>query len=277
MRKLLIMAIACSAWQASAGERVLAVGGAVTEIVYALGAEDDLVARDTTSTFPAEAEDLPDVGYMRALSPEGVLSVSPDLILAVEGAGPPETLDVLKSADIDLVTVPDGYDSQAVMEKVRVVGEALGREDAAKSLAQTIQSEFSEAEEKAAEKAGDAPKRVMFVLSTQGGRIMASGYGTAADAMIDLAGGENALSAFEGYKPLSDEAVIAAAPDAILVMDRGGAHGQSNAELLALPAIAATPAGRSGTVIRMSGLYLLGFGPRTASAVSDLSDHLYGS
>ena len=74
--------------------RVVSIGGAVTEIVYALGEEARLVARDTTSNYPPEATALPDVGYIRRLSPEGVMSVRPDLILSEEGAGPPEALKV---------------------------------------------------------------------------------------------------------------------------------------------------------------------------------------
>ena len=81
-----------------AADRVLSVGGSVTEIVYALGEGDRLVARDSTSSFPDSAVKLPDVGYMRALAPEGVLSVNPDLIIAEEGSGPQETIDVLREA-----------------------------------------------------------------------------------------------------------------------------------------------------------------------------------
>ena len=106
---------------------------------------------------------------------------------------------------------------------------------------------------------------------------MASGQNTAASAMIEMAGAQNAATGFEGYKPMTDEAVISAAPDAILMMDRGGDHNSTVAELVALPAVALTPAGQKRAVIRMDGLYLLGFGPRTADAVSDLFAALYGS
>jgi iron complex transport system substrate-binding protein len=104
---------------------------------------------------------------------------------------------------------------------------------------------------------------------------MASGTGTAADGIIRLAGAVNAIDGFRGYKQLSDEAVLAARPDAILMMSGGAPGGASDQEVLAQPAVAATPAGASKTLIRMDGLYLLGFGPRTASAVRDLSTKLY--
>ncbi len=253
---------------------VVSIGGSVTEIVYALGQENRLVARDTTSTWPEEVNTLPDVGYMRALSPEGVLSVSPALILSEEGAGPPETISVLEAASVPFVTVPEVYSSEGISEKIRLVGEALDVRDEADVLAAQVEREL-EAAQATASGVSD-PKRVLFILSTQGGRIMAAGEGSAADAIIRMSGAVNAMSGFEGYKPVSDEAVSAAAPDAILMMDRTGDHAIEDADLLAMPALRNTPAANHGQVIRMNGLLLLGFGPRTALAVTELNSRLYG-
>ncbi|MEM6826296.1 MAG: ABC transporter substrate-binding protein, partial [Pseudomonadota bacterium] len=192
-----------------AQDRILSLGGSVTEIVYALGESERLIARDTTSSFPPEVEELPDVGYLRALSPEGVLSVEPDLVIAEDDAGPPEAIDVLTSASIPFVTVPDGYDPAAVRAKILAVADALGVPQKGVTLADKIEQDLTAA---VSEANGDG-KRVMFILSMQGGRILASGTDTAADGIIRLAGGENAITAYEGYKPLTDEAAIAARPD----------------------------------------------------------------
>lgn len=262
--------------QADETQGIVSIGGSITEIIYAIGKGDQLIARDTTSSFPAEANDLPDVGYMRALSPEGVLSVSPGLIVSEDGAGPPETIDVLKAADIPLVMITDEFSRAGIVAKIRAVGEAVGATDEAEALAIEIDTKLQSAEETATARAGEAPKRVLFILSTQGGRIMASGRNTAADSIISMAGAVNAISEFEGYKQLSDEAISVAAPDVILMMDRGGDHGADNSELLSMPAIVTTPAAETESVVRMNGLYLLGFGPRTADAVLELSAALYG-
>jgi iron complex transport system substrate-binding protein len=255
--------------------RVLAIGGSVTEIVYALGEGHRLLARDSTSTHPPEATELPDVGYMRSLSAEGVLSVSPELIISEDGAGPPEVLELLKAASVDWVTVPDTYSAEGILAKIDVVGAALGVPEKAASLSAEVGEALATAQSQSA--AHDGPsKRVLFILSTQGGRILASGSNTAADGIIRLAGGINAVHGFEGYKPLTDEAVNEAAPDVILMMDRGGDHAIADAELLAMPAISTTPAAETRSVIRMDGLYLLGFGPRTAEAAANLNAQLYG-
>lgn len=254
--------------------RIASIGGAVTEIVYALGEEDKLVARDSTSLYPEAALKLPDVGYMRALSPEGVLSVNPTGLLVVEGSGPRETIDVLKKASLPFITVPETYDHAGILEKIRVVGKAFGAEQKAAELSAQVDADLSAAEKLTA--GIPEKKRVLFILSLQGGKIMAAGSHTAASAVIDLAGAVNAVEGYSGYKQLSDEAAILAKPDIILMMNRGDAAGVSEADVFVHPAIAPTPAGQAKKLIRMDGGYLLGFGPRTAGAIRELATALYG-
>lgn len=263
--------------QAQEPSRIVSIGGAVTEIVYALEQEDRLVARDTTSNFPAKAAALPNVGYARALSPEGVLSVDPDLILASEGSGPPETLTVLKQAGVAYVEVPEIYSAAGVIAKIETIAKALDQQQAGQALVAQVSADLEAAETLARETAGDNPKRVLFVLSTQAGRITASGTGTGADGIITMAGAVNAISEFEGYKQLTDEAIAAAAPDVILAMDRGGDHGLTKDTIQSLPALMLTPAAQNGQLVRMDGALLLQFGPRAARAVKDLSQAIYGA
>lgn len=255
--------------------RLVSIGGSLTEIIYALGQEGTLIARDQTALFPEAALALPDVGYMRQLAPEGVLSVSPTALLVIDGSGPPESLEVLSHAGVEYQTVPESYSADGVIVKIRAVGEALGATDAAETLATETEAQFAALEERT--KAVTAPKRVLFVLSVEGGKIQASGTGTAADGMIALSGGVNAIDEYQGYKALTEEAIIDAAPDVILMMDRGGDHSATDAELLGNPAIALTDAGKNKAIYRLDGAYLLGFGPRTAAAAGDVFDVLYGA
>ena len=271
------LALLVLALPAAAQDRVLTIGGSVTEIAFALGQGDRLVARDTTSSYPPEAQALPDVGYMRALSPEGVLSVSPDLILAEDGAGPPETIAVLERAGIPFEILPEGYDAGTLAAKIDAVAKALGVPDAAAPVIADMDADLARLAQ--VNQAIDTPRRVMFILSAQGGRIMAAGQDSGADAIIRLAGAENAVQGFSGYKPLTDEAISAADPEVIVMMNRGEAssdHDAPDAQLLAMPAISTTTAARDRAVIRMDGLYLLGFGPRTGRAALDLHHAIYG-
>ncbi len=254
--------------------RVIAIGGSVTEIVYALGQQDRLVGRDRTSVYPPEATVLPDVGYMRALSPEGVLSVEPDLILAVDGAGPPDAIAVLEEAGVQFVSISNEFTRDGVAEKIRAVGAALGVEGAANALAEQTVNKIDDAHSMALGASGDV--RVLFVLSAQDNRILVGGADTQADSIIRLAGGVNAAADVPGFKPITPEALAAASPDVILMMDRSDDHPMGAGDLFSLPALKLTPAGRNENLIRMQGAYLLGFGPRTAEAIADLSAALQG-
>lgn len=269
-------AIADEATVFADSSRVVSIGGSLTEIVYALGEENKLVARDSTSVYPQAAFQLPDVGYMRQLSPEGVLSVNPTGILALHGSGPRESVEVLKKASVPYVEIPDEFTHEGILAKVRLVGKALGVADKAEKLAEQVDADLKAAEKLTA----DVPKRrrILFILSLQGGKIMASGTKTAANGIVGLAGAVNAIDGFEGYKQLTDESVITAEPDVILMMSRtnSGTHGSVEDELFAHPAIAATPAGKDRKLIRMDGSFLLGFGPRTADAVKELAQAFYG-
>ena len=255
--------------------RVITLGGSVTEIAVALGAEGRLVARDTTSNWPESVGALPDVGYIRALSPENVLALDPDLIVAEGDAGPPEAVDVLKAAGIPFVLVPEATDPAGIVAKVEAVGQALSLPAEGDALAAELQGKLDAAEARAS--TVTAPKRVLFVLSLQGGGVMAGGEGTEAEGIIRLAGGVNAATGFQGYKPMTDEAVLAAQPDAILMMDRESDLSIADADVLAQPALSQTPAAQSATLIRMDGMLLLGFGPRTPEAADRLYAALYGN
>jgi iron complex transport system substrate-binding protein len=216
---------------------------------------------------------LPDVGYIRALSPENILALDPTLIVAEGDAGPPEAVEVLKAAGIPFVLVPEATDPGGVVEKIQAVAAALGLPGGA--LSADVQAGLDAAAAKAAAVA--SPKRVLFILSLQGGGVMAGGEGTEAEGIIRLAGGINAATGFRGYKPMTDEAVLAAQPEVILMMDREGELSISDADVLAHPALSQTPAARAGAVLRMDGMLLLGFGPRTPEAAQALHAALYGS
>lgn len=273
IRALALLSLMASPALADPAHRVLTLGGSVTEIAVALGAQDRLIARDTTSTYPPEVTALPDVGYFRALSPEGVLALAPDLILSEDGAGPPEALDVLQAAGIPFITAGPDTSPEGLIAKIETVAQALDLPEEGKALAARTAEGLAKAKARAASVTN--PRRVLFILSLQGGRIMAGGEGSSAESIIQLAGGRNAGTGFQGYKQITDEAVIAAAPDVILMMDREGDLAIADDDVLNHPALSQTPAARNGAIVRMDGLLLLGFGPRTPQAAADLHALLY--
>ncbi len=256
--------------------RIVSVGGAVTEILYALGREKSIVAVDSTSQYPAQAlAEKKNVGYLRQLSPEGVLGLAPSLILAIEGAGPKETLAVLGSARVPMVLVPDPFSGDGILGKIDLIARATGAEAQGRCLREAVRSDLG-ALAALRSKAGK-PRRVMFILSFMNGRAMVAGRNTAADGIIRLAGGVNVIGEYEGYKPVSDEAVVAARPEFVLTMKRSSTDSLTADEVFSHPGFATSPAAADKAFAAMDGLYLLGFGPRTAHAARDLALILYPS
>ncbi|KYG23810.1 hemin ABC transporter substrate-binding protein [Bradyrhizobium sp. AT1] len=253
--------------------RTVSIGGAITEILYALGLENRLVGVDTTSLYPAAAlHDKPNVGYMRQISAEGVLGLNPTLILAIQGSGPRETMEILETAKIPLVLVPETFTEDGLIEKIKLVGHAMGVDARAECLSAAVGADLAQLQTLRAKVA--KPMRVMFVMSLQNGRAMVAGRKTAADEIIQLAGAANAVDDFDGYKIIGDEAIAAARPDVALSIERGKDSLQADA-IYAHPGFALTPVAANKSFITMDGLYLLGFGPRTAAAARDLSVRLY--
>lgn len=253
--------------EADKPRRIVSIGGDVTETLFALGLGNEIVAVDTTSQHPpAEIKLKKSVGYMRALSTEGVLSVEPTLIIASGTAGPPEVVAALKASSVPFVEIETSDSADGVTAKVRRIAEAVGKKEAGEALATRIGAEFATLAQ-ARSRIG-APAKALFVLSVQGGRALVAGAGTSADAMFQLAGAENAALGLEGFKPISAEAVISAAPEFIVVMGRdGSAPARDIAET---QGFATTPAVQHGRVIEFDGSYLLQFGPRAAQAATDL-------
>ena len=253
--------------------RIVSIGGAITEILYALGFEERLAGVDATSLYPAAAlRDKPNVGYMRQLSAEGVLGLNPSLVLAVQGSGPKETMDVLEAAKVPLVLVPETFSEQGLLDKIRLVGHAMDADKRAECLTTAVTNDLAQLRELRSKVT--RPVRVMFVMSLLNGRAMAAGQKTAANEIIALAGGVNAIDSYDGYKIVNDEAIVAAKPDVVLSIQRG--KDSVEAETVYLhPAFALTPVAANKGFVSMEGLYLLGFGPRTAAAARDLSLKLY--
>lgn len=279
LKRLAFLALACLCalsrpLQAGEPRRIVSLGGDVTEIVFALGAEDRLVGRDTTSTYPPKAESLPDAGYVRALSAEGILGLAPDAVLASAGAGPAEQMEALRASGIPVVTVPEGHNGAAVVAKIETVGAFLGRKAEAEALARKVRSDL-DAAVAAADRPDSDRRRVLFILSMAGGKIVAAGEGSSAESILRMAGARNAVSGFRGFKAITAEAILAAKPDVILLMDRAN-HAAALDEIRTHAALRTTPAVLNDRIIRMDGLTLLGFGPRTADAVRTLSRTLYG-
>jgi iron complex transport system substrate-binding protein len=265
MKKLLVLiaALPLTAF-AAAQEKIVALGGDVTEIVYALGAQSSLVARDSTSLWPSEVKSLPDVGYLRQLNAEGILAMRPTLVLASSQAQPSLALRQVEQSEVRVVTVPGSNDLSVIDEKVRVVAQATHREAEGEALRKDLHQQL------AALPSSPLNKRVLFILNHGGMNAMAAGQQTGADAAIRAAGLQNAMQGFARYQPLSQEGVIASRPDLIVISQDGVKALGGEANLWKLPGLAQTPAGRNKQLLVIDDMALLGFSVRTPQAIQQL-------
>ncbi len=268
-------AAAAAAFPANAQQppRIVSVGSSITEIVYALGAEKLLVGVDTTSLYPEAARKLPQVGYMRALSAEGVLSLKPTLIIATTAAGPAGALDQLKATGIEVMILPDKYDYDSVVTKIAAIGKVIGKMAEADALIARGQESMKTLTAKLA--TVNSHPRVLFLLSMTGGAPQAAGRDTAAAGIIKLAGGINAVDGYSGYRPLTPESVIASKADFVLVTQQTVQAMGGKQAILDQPSLNRTPAGKAGRIIEFDTLLLLGFGPRTPEAATELAMALH--
>ena len=274
LKKLLISTCAVLWMQplAASPERIVTADGSLTEIIYALQAEDTLVGVDTTSNYPENATQLPQIGYKRSISVEGVLSLNPDLLLTTEESGPPKSINQLKQTGLKVKQFSAEPTVEAVQAKITGIAELLGKADKGEILWNDVQSKIEAA--KAKTKQVKQPVRVLFVLGMNEKSPIVPGHNTHAESMIKLAGGINAIEGLEGYKPITPEAVAVANPDIILMMARKE-HSIPADKLFSQPGFMLTKAAKTQGLISMEGMYLLGFGPRIGDAIHELSEKFY--
>jgi len=253
--------------------RIVTLGGTITEIAFALGAGERVVGVDASSSFPETVNQLPKVAYHRRLSAEGVLSLRPTLIIATTEAGPPEAIQQLRSAGVTVLVLPHEPTVENAIAKIERIAAALNVQARGTALIQALTKELSQVQSSIPQTAAQA--KILFLYARGQGTLMVAGQNTGADTMIGLAGGINAVRGYSGYKPLTSEAAVAAAPDLILLMDSGLESIGGVQGLWQLPGLALTPAGQQGRVLSMDGLFLLGFGPRLGQAVLALNEALY--
>ncbi|CNE89752.1 hemin-binding periplasmic protein [Yersinia nurmii] len=244
-----------------AAERIVTIGGDVSEITYALGVGSEMVARDSTSLTPAAIRSLPDVGYMRQLNAEGILAMKPTLVIASQLAEPSLVLKQLTDSGVKVVTIPGDTTPEAVPEKIALIATAVNQADKGEQLSQTYLQKLASVNTTA------LPVKMLFVMSHGGVAPMAAGQHTAADAMIRAAGAQNAMQGFNRYRPLSQEGVIASAPDLLLLTTDGVKSLGGIDKVWLLSGLSLTPAGKHKRVLILDDMALLGFGLETPNVL----------
>jgi iron complex transport system substrate-binding protein len=254
-------------------QRIITLGPDVTEIVYALGADKQIIALDRSSKYPADTANKTNVGYRRSLSAEGVLALHPDLIIASEDIGPPEVVDVLNQSGVPVLYIPAVNSREGLVTKISLIADRLQLQSQGEALIKSVTADFDAAMAYVQKVSQGRGKKVVFFHGLT--KLSGAGSDTAADAFIRHAGGINPLSVYKGYKAVSEEWLLEAQPDVVLMLS-DGSGGPTTEDVFSVKALQTTPAAKNKALIVLDGPYMLGFGPRTAEAVRILADALYG-
>lgn len=257
-----------SAETKSENNRIVTLGGTITETVYALGAGGDIVGTDISSIYPAETDKLPKLGYWRRLSPEGVLSLKPNLILATYDTGPQNVLDQFEKAGIKVIKIPAVFTFNQVKENIELIAKAIDKEKEAKKIIAKLDKEYKPLSSKIT-KLKYSPKTLFLYL--RNGKILdAGGNNTPADGMISIAGGTNVAKSLEGWKTVTNEFFLTSQPDVIIVTKTGLESAGGMEALKNIPGLSATPAIKNNKVLVYDDIEFLGFGPRFTESLSKL-------
>ena len=260
-------------------QRWVSAGGALSEWVVAMGGEAKLVGVDTTTQHPASLKALPSIGYQRQLSAEGILSLRPQILVGTEEMGPPPVLAQIRSAGVQVEMFSAQPDLPTLKGNLAHLGKLLGSEDQANALFAVYEQALAQQKNWVAKaQATQKAPGVLLLLGHAGGKPLIAGKDTAADWMLQQAGGRN-LATHVGYKPFSVESLAGLSPEVLVFADRALTGDAARAALFKEnPILASTPAAKSRRVFELDPTLLVGgLGPRLPQSLEKPSAGFYPS
>jgi iron complex transport system substrate-binding protein len=247
--------------------RVISAGGSITEIIYALGKQDLIVATDSTSLYPVAAASLPKLGYFRQLSTEGILSFQPSHLIGAQATGPASLAGQLEAAGVQVTILGEQRDLAGLTQLIEQVGKLLGTPNEALLLIQSITQQVTELKQ---QHNSERSIRALFVMSDSERGITVAGNNTVPQALFDDAGIQNVAANLKDYKVMDNESILAANPDLIFVASHRIKEPEAVKALCQHPALKATSAGRNCALVVMESSSALGLSPRYPQALGTI-------
>tara|TARA_B100000927_G_scaffold246700_1_gene209722 strand:+ start:279 stop:1118 length:840 start_codon:yes stop_codon:yes gene_type:complete len=241
-------------------QKIISLGGTITEIIFALNEGAKIIGVDNTSVYPKEALKLTKLGYRQNISLEGIVSLKPDIVFASSLLAPKAIIDKLKTLGIEVIVVPELNNFDSAKKKVEIISTALNKKKDGQKIISIIDSDIQEIKELNKK---NSKIKLAFIYARGGNRLFLAGKETGAHSMMKLSGAKNSFSTFDGYKPVSTEALIMGNPDAIIMLNRGISSLKNGP--WKIKGLSQTTAGKKQNLIAVDDLAFLGFGPRSAS------------
>lgn len=223
MRKLVfLLFIICISYSES-NRKIITIGGSVTEIVFELGLGDEVIAVDQSSVSPSIVTELPQVGYIRMISAEGILSLNPNIILTTTDIGPPKVIDQLKQSGVEFYIYDSAYSLEGIISLIKNISNDLKINNKGLELINEVNNIDSKIEKLKNNKKSQ-PKMVFF-MNPSIGSFTAAGASTKADYFIKYLGGDNVFSnQFKKYSKVTKENIVNLNPDIILAGSTKGGN-----------------------------------------------------
>ncbi|OKI17935.1 ABC transporter substrate-binding protein [Streptomyces sp. CB03911] len=259
----------------ASAERIIPLNGSLAELVFSLGLGPRVVARDVSTTFQ-QAAALPVITQAHDVSAEGVLSLHPTVVLADRSTGPAEAVEQIRAAGVPLLVLDDAKQLADIGPRIDTVAAALGVPGAGAQLKARTDERLQQARSEL-KPAARRPKVAFLYLRGSASVFLLGGAGSGAGSLIEAVGGEDAGKAAGltgDFTPLTSEALVKAAPDAILVMSKGLESVGGVDGLLKLPGVAQTPAGLDRRIVSVEDGKLLSYGPRTPEVLRSIAAQL---
>jgi iron complex transport system substrate-binding protein len=271
-----LAAAGCGRGEAASGARVVCVSKQINEFLYAIHAESVLVARDLTSIYPPQITKLPSVGYHRALSAEGIISMRPTMLLTDGNLGPDAVVKQVKSVGIPVTIMAPGSTPDSAQLLMTRLGAEFHREREADSVIAQWKRDMAAVLTDTMKWASAPKPRVLIMHMGQVvNNYLALKRGSAGDQVIRWAGGANAVDSVGGMMRLTPELIAKTAPDIIIATDVGFDRLGSADKFAAMPGVAETPAGKAKRIYRVDETEVMYFGPRTAASVRKIAGWLH--
>ena len=261
MKKILILCLSLFSLSNHAYERIISLGGTLTEIVYALGEGEKVVGVDMSSIYPQAATKVEQLGYRQNISLEGIISLKPDLILASSKMVTPDLLSQLKKLKLNVISVKEEDSFESAREKITLIAKTLNHQDKGKALISKIDADLTELKKINAQ----GTKKVIFIYARGGNRVYLSGNDTPAHKMIELSGVTNAFDQVKGFKPITSESLVMSNPQAIIML-KSGAESLKDG-VWSIKGLDQTIAGKNKKLILADDSAFLGFGPRSSEVL----------
>lgn len=250
--------------------RIVSLSGAISETLSGLGLEEHIIGVDVTSTYPASLQSKTKVGNTHNLNIESILALKPDYVISMKERGiKPEQATQLQQAGVKVWVIDQEYSIEGTKKYITLLADSFHKQEEGKKMTAAIDASFAQLPKYTTQPS------VMFIYARGAGALSVCGKDMPMAKMIEMAGGTNAGNDFEGFKPLTAEAVVKNNPDAILLFDSGLASVDGPEGMLKVPGVAQTKAGKNKNFIVMDGELLSAFGPRVVDAVKQLGEKIH--